>query len=225
MELKYYGIEKAENVSPKICEQVGTLDEYTFAKNVGPTDFLTEEEIKNVVHPLKFNGKSKITEAVYYFFRLYVNERIKNILEEYNIIKHQYIKATFKTKSNELLSYYYLHIPLPGVTDYVDYKKSTFTETTILGVDKSIVNDVDVNSKEEIRAKEIEKQKDLLYSIQTKDIVFSKEFDPKTDIFILLDRPSGYDYFVSERLKNRLEQENVTGIVFKEYPYKISISE
>ena len=123
------------------------------------------------------------------------------------------------------MSYYYLHIPLPGVTDYVDYKKSTFTETTILGVDKSIVNDVDVNSKEEIRAKEIEKQKDLLYSIQTKDIVFSKKIDPKTDIFILLDRPSGYDYFVSERLKNRLEQENVTGIVFKEYPYKISISE
>ena len=73
MELKYYGIEKAENVSPKICEQVGTLDEYTFAKNVGPTDFLTEEEIKNVVHPLKFNGKSKITEAVYYFFILYGN--------------------------------------------------------------------------------------------------------------------------------------------------------
>lgn len=90
MELKYYGIEKAENVSPKICEQVGTLDEYTFAKNVGPTDFLTEEEIKNVVHPLKFNGKSKITEAVYYFFRLYVRSCLN------------FIEKSFYVKDNSL---------------------------------------------------------------------------------------------------------------------------
>ena len=58
-----------------------------------------------------------------------------------------------------------------------------------------------------------------------KDIAFTKDFNPETDILRLEYLPTDYKYLVSERLKNRLEQENVTGIVFKEYPYKISISE
>ena len=224
MELKYYGIEKAENVSPKICEQVGTLDEYTFAKNVGPTDFLTEEEIKNVVHPLKFNGRAKITDAVYDLdiFRLYVNERTRRIIEEYNLTEHQYVKATFKTKTNELLPYYYLHIPLPGVEIYIDYKNSTFYKKDPL----KTLGDIEINSKEEFEAKKKEEQKkDCLIFINIRDIALKKEFNPQIDILRLPFIRARYKNLVSERLKNRLEQENVTGIVFKEYPYKISISE
>ena len=222
MELKYYYIEKAENLSPKIYEQTGITDEYIFVNKGDNWGLFSEEELDVIVHKLKFNGKAKITEAIYADYRIYVNERIRNILEEYNIVMHQYVKATFKTMTSELLPYYYMHIPLPGVTDYVDYKNSTFNGVTLF----KTLEDIKVNSKKELEIAEKEgRKKDILYLIQIRDIAFTKEFNPETDILTLLYLPSKYQYLVSERLKNRLEEENITGIIFKEYPYKISISE
>jgi tRNA uridine 5-carbamoylmethylation protein Kti12 len=46
------------------------------------------------------------------------------------------------------------------------------------------------------------------------------------DIFVFVGNPCGGGLFmVSERLKQRLEQEKITGITFEEYPYTISIDE
>lgn len=224
MELKYYYIDKAENLSPKIYGQFGIMDEYVFVKDVRPWDLLSEEDLESIVYPLKFNGRAKITDAVYDLdiFRLYVNERTRRIIEEYNLTEHQYVKATFKTKTNDLLPYYYLHIPLPGVEKYIDYKNSTFYKDGPL----RILGDIDINSKEEFEAKEKEEQKkSRLIFIKIRDIAFTKDFNPTIDILRLLFIDATYKNLVSERLKNRLEQENVTGIVFKEYPFKISISE
>ena len=114
------------------------------------------------------------------------------------------------------------HASVTRNTECIDYKNSTFNGVTLF----KTLGDVKVNSKEDYEtAWQDGRKKDILYLILIKDIAFTKDFNPETDILRLEYLPTDYKYLVSERLKNRLEQENVTGIVFKEYPYKISISE
>ena len=68
-------------------------------------------------------------------------------------------------------------------------------------------------------------KKDASALILAEDIVFKKGTNPNLDIFDFSGESSGMLFMVSERLKQRLEQEKITGITFEEYPYTISIDE
>ena len=114
---------------------------------------------------------------------------------------------------------------MPGIVDKIDYPKSTFYEKRF---DKRLSGTpIKVQSFEDrTRLADILRKKDICARIETEDIVLKKGTDPNMDIFVFVGNPCGGGLFmVSERLKQRLEQEKITGITFEEYPYKISIDE
>ena len=114
---------------------------------------------------------------------------------------------------------------MPGIVDKIDYPKSTFYEKRF---DKRLSDTpIKVQSFEDrTRLADILRKKDICARIETEDIVLKKGTDPNMDIFVFVGNPCGGGLFmVSERLKQRLEQEKITGITFEEYPYTISIDE
>ena len=121
--------------------------------------------------------------------------------------------------------YYQLHIPMPGMVDKIDYPKSVFY---VKKFDKRI-NDTPIEVKsyeDDVRLQTIIRKQNVSALIEAEDIVLKKGTDPEQlDIFNFSGGSDGSRFMVSERLKQRLEQEKITGITFEEYPYKISIDE
>ena len=227
MELKFYRVRYSlQGVFP----QVETID--IFQRSVDPWDFLNSKELKSFCYNVKLKYQAKLKDVLGYYGHggsgAMVNRRLRDILDEYNFgCRYQYINVSIVTRKGEPVSelYYQLHIPMPGIVDKIDYPKSTFYEKRF---DKRLSDTpIKVQSFEDrTRLADILRKKDICARIENEDIVLKKGTDPNMDIFVFVGNPCGGGLFmVSERLKQRLEQEKITGITFEEYPYKISIDE
>lgn len=227
MELKFYGVNfLVKGVFP----QVETID--IFQRRVGPWDFLNSKELKSFCYNVKLKYQAKLKDVLGYYGHggsgAMVNRRLRDILDEYNFgCRYQYINVSIVTRKGEPVSelYYQLHIPMPGMVDKIDYPKSVFY---VKKFDKRI-NDTPIEVKsyeDDVRLQKITSKQDVSALIEAEDIVLKKGTDPNMDIFDFVGNPCGGGLFmVSERLKQRLEQEKITGITFEEYPYTISIDE
>ena len=227
MELKFYGVNfLVKGVFP----QVETID--IFQRRVGPWDFLNSKELKSFCYNVKLKYQAKLKDVLGYYGHggsgAMVNRRLRDILDEYNFgCEYQYINVSIVTRKGEPVSelYYQLHIPMPGMVDKIDYPKSVFY---VKKFDKRI-NDTPIEVKsyeDDVRLQKITSKQDVSALIEAEDIVLKKGTDPEQlDIFNFSGGSDGAPFLVSERLKQRLEQEKITGITFEEYPYKISIDE
>lgn len=227
MELKFYSVDfLVKGVFP----QVETID--IFQRRVGPWDFLNSKELKSFCYNVKLKYQAKLKDVLGYYGHggsgAMVSRRLRDILDEYNFgCRYQYINVSIVTHKGEPVSspYYQLHLPMPGIVDKIDYPKSTFYEKRF---DKRLSDTpIKVQSFEDrTRLADILRKKNISAIIEAEDIVLKKGTDPNMDIFVFVGNPCGGGLFmVSERLKQRLEQEKITGITFKEYPYTISIDE
>ena len=112
---------------------------------------------------------------------------------------------------------------MPGMVDKIDYPKSVFY---VKEFDKRI-NDTPIEVKsyeDDVRLQTIIRKQAVSALIEAEDIVLKKGTDLELlDIFVFSGNSGGSRFMVSERLKQRLEQEKITGITFEEYPYTISI--
>ena len=227
MELKFYGVSYSlQGVFP----QVETID--IFQRRVGPWDFLNSKELKSFCYNVKLKYQAKLKDVLGYYghngWGAMVSKRLRDILDEYNFgCEYQYINVSIVTRKGEPVSelYYQLHIPMPGMVDKIDYPKSVFY---VKKFDKRI-NDTPIEVKsyeDDVRLQTIIRKQAVSALILAEDIVLKKGTDPEQlDIFNFSGGSGGAPFMVSERLKQRLEQEKITGIIFEEYPYKISIDE
>ena len=235
MDLKFYRVNHAL-VKVGFVPQVESIEKewgVPLVEFVGMWDILSEEEAATRVYPLVARSvRTKFTDLLSCYnikgYGAIISERLKNIFSEYNIgCQYQYVKVSIVTKKGEPVStpYYHLHLPMPGIVDKIVYPKTTFYETRF---DKRLSDTpVKVQSFEDrTRLAGILRKKDIAALILAEDIVLKKGTDPNVmDIFVWQGNPCGGVFMVSERLKQRLEQEKITGITFEEYPYKISIDE
>lgn len=227
MELKFYRVRYSlQGVFP----QVETID--IFQRSVDPWGFLNSKELKSFCYNVKLKYQAKLKDVLGYYghngWGAMVSKRLRDILDEYNFgCRYQYINVSIVTRKGEPVSelYYQLHIPMPGMVDKIDYPKSVFY---VKKFDKRI-NDTPIEVKsyeDDVRLQKITSKQDVSALIEAEDIVLKKGTDPNMDIFVFVGNPCGGGLFmVSERLKQRLEQEKITGITFEEYPYTISIDE
>ena len=227
MELIFYGVNfLVKGVFP----QVETID--IFQRRVGPWDFLNNKELKSFCYNVKLKYQAKLKDVLGYYGHggsgAMVNRRLRDILDEYNFgCEYQYINVSIVTRKGEPVSelYYQLHIPMPGMVDKIDYPKSVFY---VKKFDKRI-NDTPIEVKsyeDDVRLQTIIRKQAVSALIEAEDIVLKKGTDPEQlDIFNFSGGSGGAPFMVSERLKQRLEQEKITGITFEEHPYKISIDE
>lgn len=134
---------------------------------------------------------------------LIVSDRIKKILIDFNLTKHEYHNVDLE-HSGDNTKYYWLNLIVEDIHQYVDYAKSKFyvTEFGFWERNISIISFEDLISKE--------KALSMNHSIFCEQLVFKKAIAQNYDLFIV-----GYFSFkiyISERLKDKLEIENITGI-------------
>lgn len=226
MKLKFY---RVHFLIKGVFPQIETIDIYQ--RRVGPWDFLNNKELKNFCYNVKLKYQAKLNDVLGYYGHggsgAMVNKRLRDILEEYNFgCRYQYINVSIVTRKGEPVSevYYQLHIPMPGIADKIDYPKSIFYIKKF----GELVSDTPIKVQsydDHRRLQESLIKKDASALILAEDIVFKKGTNPNLDIFDFSGESSGMLFMVSERLKQRLEQEKITGITFEEYPYTISIDE
>ena len=227
MELKFYRVRYSlQGVFP----QVENID--IFQRGVDPWGFLNSKELKSFCYNVKLKYQAKLKDVLGYYghngWGAMVNRRLRDILDEYNFgCEYQYVNVSIVTRKGEPVSelYYQLHIPMPGMVDKIDYPKSVFY---VKKFDKRI-NDTPIEVKsyeDDVRLQTIIRKQNVCALIEAEDIVLKKGTDPEQlDIFNFSGGSDGSRFMVSERLKQRLEQEKITGITFEEYPYTISIDE
>ncbi len=235
MELKFYRVNHAL-VKVGFVPQVESIEKewgVPLVEFVGMWDILSEEEAATRVYPLVARSvRTKFTDLLSCYnikgYGAIISERLKNIFSEYNFgCQHQYTKVSIVTKKGEPIStpYYHLHLPMPGMVDKIDYPKSVFYVKKF----GKRINDTPIEVKsyeDDVRLQTITRKQNVSALILAEDIVLKKGTDPEQlDIFVFSGNSGGSRFMVSERLKQRLEQEKITGITFEEYPYTISIDE
>mgnify|MGYP006959899243 CR=1 FL=1 len=135
-----------------------------------------------------------------------ISEKFKNALEKNIMPPHKYYPAKIIHKDNSY-NYYWIHI-LCDLTDYVDYNKSEFV---IAKNYTNTKNYIQIKSKKDFLIKKEElKQKDLFLSIKANKIFFIENYFLAFDLFSvsLID----YDFYISQNLKNIINQEKITGV-------------
>ncbi len=227
MELKFYRVRYSlQGVFP----QVETID--IFQRRVGPWDFLNSKELKSFCYNVKLKYQAKLKDVLGYYghngWGAMVSKRLRDILDEYNFgCEYQYINVSIVTRKGEPVSelYYQLHIPMPGIVDKIDYPKSVFYAKK----NGERINDTPIqlqSFEDDTRLSKLIFKEYSGADIEPEEVVLKKGTDPEQlDIFNFSGGSDGAPFLVSERLKQRLEQEKITGITFEEYPYKISIDE
>jgi hypothetical protein len=142
-----------------------------------------------------------------------LSPRAKTVFEQFNLCPHRFYPMTIH-KNKQPNNYFMLHY-LSNFSDFVDYEKSTFVEE-FYKIDGTKGNFVEVNSKEElfIKRKEVqEKFGQSFYSVVGKKLVMNEAFCKKRlDFFQILVVTSGT--YVSEQLKNAIEENGLTGLDF-----------
>jgi len=136
-----------------------------------------------------------------------INQKVKDILQHFNLMEHKYYPATLIIKGNRL-EYFWLHFK--DNSDYflsnIDYKKTRFHLCNLLF---QKTDDVTIDSYKEY----IEKKMPISYISASKltlnEVLIEKEYD----LFYI--RGMFLYPFVSSRLIEVLKAYNVTGFEFR----------
>lgn len=143
---------------------------------------------------------------------LLVSEKFKKILQQFNLINHQFYTATVANKK-ERNTYFWLHTKEP-LYKYINYSKSSFV---VLLNYAHQVGQINITSYEDyLTQKEILKANNegKTISIWADKIMFDSSFNTNLDLFKIGMFDS--NFYVSDRLKHTIEENNITGTLINQ---------
>ncbi|MDR3328022.1 MAG: hypothetical protein LBT04_07890 [Prevotellaceae bacterium] len=154
---------------------------------------------------------------------LIMSNMAKNIFEKYTLCPHRFYHMPIHYKK-EPQNYFMLHY-LSNFSAYIDYEKSTFIEEDL--IKKTRGNFIKINSLDDllIKKKEVNKKYKGIgyYSAIGNEVTMNQEFSSmELDFFGILVADTGT--YVSERLKNTIEENGLTGLDFFPAPH-LSLSD
>lgn len=132
-----------------------------------------------------------------------INDKVKSLFENFKLMRHQYFEAIV-TQKNDNLEYYWLHLTEPELTEQLDYEKSIFFRTEWTFREEKI-NLTSIKHYKTLK----DKDKEASFGVELDKIYLSKLFDTKLDMFTFL--PFDSNIYISENLKNAIEESNITG--------------
>jgi len=202
--------------------------EHTVSKETGNVfpqiSFINQEDAFEIVDyeftdiprlKAQLEHKAKITDVLSQAsiggHGLLICEKLKTIFEKFNIMQHKYYPVEVQTKKGSL-PYYWLQVNDRSLLHKINYKKSVFywTETTFKqGI-------IELNSYADYVKKKKEHENDCLWGIDIEEIVLTKNFDRDLDVFCFSPLDGVRGFFISERLKNAIDENKITGIEIKE---------
>ncbi|MFY7898917.1 MAG: imm11 family protein [Chitinophagaceae bacterium] len=159
--------------------------------------------------------KAKLTDLISagimgFSFKLLISTKLKLLLEKYQNDNLQFFKTSLIYKDDENNDYWVVH-PYRADYDFVDYAKSVISKENILGTDPKEY--VTINSTESFIQQRTEHRTDgKIWGFTIEKIAFKNGL---TDLFVLDGVSGGIGYYVSEKLKNEIEEAGCTGIEFE----------
>ncbi|EAS19042.1 hypothetical protein BBFL7_00491 [Flavobacteria bacterium BBFL7] len=167
----------------------------------------------------EFNNLNDILQSINDYI---LNERALNIFKDCKTIPYELRNAKVLRKEKVLgflkryTSYNYYELTFPDQNaaycyDWIDFEKSDVSAT-----DNS-QQKLKITSHQQVldMIKENKSDSELSYSIETRKIVFNQQFDTEIDLFKI--PLYSWGIYISERLKNKLEQSQITDIGFADH--------
>jgi hypothetical protein len=156
---------------------------------------------------LKMHSKSKLTDviscAMLGGMGLFVSNKLKIILERFNLVDHLFFQASLYYKKKQYNDYYWLHL-ISDYRKFVDFSKSKFV------IGQKGINPDKLNFKTYAEYNQFEREVDEFGLLRSKNVYLLDKFDCTIDMFMI--SQFNQNIYVSERLVSCLMEENVTGI-------------
>jgi hypothetical protein len=171
---------------------------------------------------IELKSSAKITDVIWeYEFKqngLFVSRKVYNILKDFKMYNPKIYSVKVKKGAKQ---YEYFYIRLAGdLTPYIDFKKSTFRWYQAKTGIKEEINFQ--NLDEYLSKKNIIGPIDSIKPIR---IYFNDEFLKFKYDMIFLGKFNTLSIWINEKLKKRLEEEEVTGFEFDKNQYLMNGSE
>ena len=165
--------------------------------------------LKEPYFELELLKKAKPTNFLHQFIGLpgwIVDDKLKSILENYNLPSHRFYPVLVH-QGNKTFHYHYFHFVIPDCWEFVNKRKSYGEIIKMEGGEIILDKNISVNSEREM-IEEIKNYK-FPFNIRMGKVFMVKEFN-NYDLYFI-------NYFsmvtvISERLKSKIEEENITGI-------------
>lgn len=180
---------------------------YAIARCVGMfLDFIPDLNYF-VVHN-KANLTDLLSNAILPATGLVISKKLKDILQDFNLISNKIYPAKVFHKK-EIQEYYYLHV---GTTlaEIVNYQKSSFIILLNYAHNIGQINISSFNDYHQKKEKIKVDNPGKTVSIWAEKICFTEDFDQKLDFFKI--GIFDTDLYVSEKLKKALIKEKITGL-------------
>ncbi len=145
-------------------------------------------------------------------FGLLMNDKMKDILSKFNLVKHKFYDAKIIIpKTREEIAFNYFHPCDPDLSRLLDYDKSVFYETKWT----SRVDNIRINSYDHYtELKSLDRK--AMFGVKLDEIYVNSMFDRTLDLFFFL--PFANSTYVTKRLKDELEKNNIKGLTFEDAP-------
>lgn len=200
------------NVFPQISEHKGWCwENYEFLSSLVP-DKLPNKEFQ--LDYLKLHPKAKLTDFLsdgILFMGFIIEKKVKNIFEGMRLPDHKFFKTQIEFKGERLNSYYWF-FPVNQTSHNIDFSNSFFFVSNRFVESAIVQSDIKFNSAAEIKHYE---QKNPLHRIRPKNIKLLNDVD--LDIFQF--GVFSFDWIVTEALKGKLEENNISGCSLRKIPW------
>jgi hypothetical protein len=217
--MKYFALEtsldkKILGYYPQIKSFVHHCDILDEAKFIDK--FIFEKiEIEPVLSNVVLHQKSKLTDFIDAFgdvgfnFGYLISDNFKNILDKFNSFGFQFFKTYVIQNQNNFENYWQTNI-YDFPFHFIDFAKTSISLKD--GLTRKIISECsDVKNLEDF-----ENKIDTLsfpYSISISNIHFNENMN--LDFFVLRYTEGGQKGIISERLKNELEKNEISGLEFR----------
>lgn len=161
---------------------------------------------------IMLSGTAKKTDFISDGFGLgyIMSAQAKEIVEKYHLCPHRFYPLGLYIRKVKH-DYYLLRI-ISDYLDFVDYKKSTFTEYDISKNKR--YDSIMIDSKDDLfnKRNKLEAENNIMYTVWGDKIVLNENFDKELDFFII--RWIDASTYISERLMNDIVSKGLIGWEF-----------
>lgn len=219
-------LKKNEFIEPIVIDNMYYIVENSTDRTVGNVaSQVTFDDIKEagrILHDFldlsvlnaKLDRRAKVTDVMSDVtipaVGLLVNKKVREIFDQHNLMSHKYYPVEIEAKG-DILHYEFLQIfDEKNLNEYINFEKSSFKWFSFT---EEIENSpVKLKSYKEYLDKR--STQGIFNTIAVVDLVLTNKFSKDLDVFTFSPIMGGGEFFISERLKDALEANNISGIKY-----------
>lgn len=214
--MKYYSIGQSNEIevighypqTERTSQSGFHVDAFNSERNVKPNEFPEFEPNYGIdIHPNAIET-DLLDKTVCLEFGMVVNEKLKLVLEEYNLPPHRFYSIETFNSSNQYFWFHYI----TDFDKYIDFENTIIERFNIF--DLEVIEELKFENFADLTSQKKRSVLEIGKPLRYNTISLIKGF-PDYDLFEV----NGAQNFtlISQRLKDRLESEKITGFEYLEF--------